>query len=97
LIFFILIHIFACFWVIIANFTADENVQTWLDQDPRIQGHGHDVAYLVSVYFTVTTITTVGYGDVSFHTPVEMLFALFTMLVGVVAFSFASGSLASIL
>ena len=54
-------------------------------------------AYLVAFYFTVTTVTTVGYGDVSITTPYEMVFCILTMLVGVVAFSFGSGSLASIL
>ena len=53
--------------------------------------------YLTSIYFTVTTITTVGYGDVSISTKLEKIFCIFTMLTGVIAFSFASGSLASIL
>ena len=53
--------------------------------------------YLTSIYFTVTTITTVGYGDVSISTKIEKIFCIITMLTGVIAFSFASGSLASIL
>lgn len=53
--------------------------------------------YLTSVYFTVTTITTVGYGDVSISTKMEKIFCIMIMLIGVIAFSFASGSLASIL
>ena len=53
--------------------------------------------YLTSIYFTVTTITTVGYGDVSISTKLEKIFCIVTMLTGVIAFSFASGSLASIL
>ena len=53
--------------------------------------------YLTSIYFTVTTITTVGYGDVSISTKMEKIFCILTMLIGVIAFSFASGSLASIL
>ena len=53
--------------------------------------------YLTSFYFTVTTITTVGYGDYSGSTNIEMTFCILIMIVGVLAFSFASGSLASIL
>ena len=52
---------------------------------------------MTSVYFTVTTITTVGYGDVSITTKVEKIFCSISMLAGVIAFSFASGALASIL
>ncbi len=53
--------------------------------------------YLTSFYFTITTITTVGYGDVDIRTPLEKIFCIVIMLVGVISFSFASGSLASIL
>jgi hypothetical protein len=54
--------------------------------------------YITSIYFTVTTITTVGYGDISGnHSITERLFSICLMMIGVVAFSFATGSLASIL
>ena len=50
------------------------------------------------MYFTVTTITTVGYGDISGNqTQSEKIFCIFIMVAGVIAFSFASGSLASII
>ena len=52
--------------------------------------------YLVSLYYTITTITTVGYGDISGVTPLEMVLCIIIMIVGVVTFSFASGALASI-
>lgn len=51
--------------------------------------------YLTSFYFTVTTITTVGYGDISGATKSEKIFCILIMVIGVIAFSFASGSLAS--
>jgi hypothetical protein len=53
--------------------------------------------YLTSVYFTVTTITTVGYGDISGSSISEKIFCVIIMLVGVMSFSFFSGSLASII
>lgn len=53
--------------------------------------------YLTSSYYTVTTITTVGYGDIAGVTTVEKVFCIFIMLIGVIAFSFFSGSLASII
>ncbi len=49
--------------------------------------------YLTSFYFTITTITTVGYGDYSAHTFLEKIVCIFIMFIGVMAFSFASGSL----
>ena len=48
---------------------------------------------MTSIYFTVTTITTVGYGDMSASTTIEKIVCIFIMLCGVVAFAMASGSL----
>ena len=53
--------------------------------------------YILSLYFTVTTITTVGYGDILAGTTIERIFGTFIMILGVISFSVASGSLASIL
>ena len=83
-------------WVIIGNINkGDVNTMTWIN-DERLEGKSEMSTYLLSFYFTVTTITTVGFGDVSITTPYEMIFCIFTMIIGVIAFSMASGSLASI-
>ena len=51
--------------------------------------------YLTAFYFTITTITTVGYGDLSPGTFNEKIIGVMLMFIGVMAFSFASGSLAN--
>ena len=48
---------------------------------------------MTAAYFTVTTITTVGYGDMSASTTLEQVFCMVMMIIGVMAFSFASGAL----
>ena len=53
--------------------------------------------YLVSIYFVITTITTVGYGDLSATSPTERIFGIVLMLLGVIGFSFATGVLSSII
>jgi Ion channel len=45
----------------------------------------------------VTTITTVGYGDISGHTTCEKLFGIVLMIIGASGFSFAAGSLSSLM
>ena len=92
--FFILIHIVACLWIMTANM-GDSTDGTWMEGDISAMSPG--LIYLTSIYFTVTTITTVGYGDMSIITPIEKVFCIFCMIIGVLAFSFASGSLSSIL
>ena len=45
----------------------------------------------------MTTFTTVGYGDISATNTSERILAIFLMIGGVFAFSFATGTLTSIL
>lgn len=53
--------------------------------------------YIASAYFIVTTIATVGYGDITPLTVTEWIFCIFIMLLGVTGFSFATGSLSSLM
>ena len=50
-----------------------------------------------AIYWTVTTIATVGYGDVVAVNTTERIFCSCAMIIGVLAFTFANGSFASIL
>lgn len=45
----------------------------------------------------MTTIATVGYGDISAETTEERIFCIGLMIIGVIAFTFISGALSSIL
>lgn len=44
-----------------------------------------------------TTVTTVGYGDISATNTLESVFLIFMLCIGVMCFSFISGSLTSII
>ncbi len=54
----------------------------------------HDIegwGWLDSLYFSVVTITTVGYGDLSPHTPIGKIFTMLYLFVGIgILFSFVS-------
>ena len=43
--------------------------------------------YLISIYYTIETLTTVGYGDITCVTPKEKIFGLFMECVGIFAYS----------
>ncbi len=53
--------------------------------------------YISAFYFTVATIVTVGYGDISPANTLERSYVVFLMLIGVVSFSFTTGALSSII
>ena len=53
--------------------------------------------YCVSLYWMIQTITTVGYGDIGGQNNYERMFCCIIMIIGVISFSFANGSLAAII
>lgn len=53
--------------------------------------------YVASIYFTVTTIMTVGYGDISAYNSTERGFCILLMLIGVMSFSYTTGALSSLI
>ena len=53
--------------------------------------------YVACFYYTTVIVTTIGYGDITVRTPVEQMFCLILLIIGVVGFSFAIGSLSSVL
>lgn len=74
LVFFILMscmicHIVACMWVFATTF-ADEEQASWI-KGKEMESEPVATLYLMSLYFTVTTITTVGFGDISATNPIE--------------------------
>ena len=52
-------------------------------------------AYLVSMYWAVTTLTTIGYGDISPVTSLEQVVGIFSMAVGGFLFGMLVGTLSS--
>jgi|Transcript_17629 hypothetical protein len=52
---------------------------------------------MLSIYWAVTTLSTVGYGDISAYTQLEMLLSILWMTFGLCFFSFMIGSLSSML
>lgn len=53
--------------------------------------------YLACLYFIVTTITTVGYGDITSKSPIEQSFCIVLMLIGVISYSMAISSITSVI
>ena len=80
------VHLISCFWFL-ASKMSDHNPKTWVanrgiqDMEPRNQ-------YIECFYWSMQTLTTVGYGDFGAKTTSEILLSLFWMLFGVSFYSF---------
>jgi hypothetical protein len=70
---------------------------TWLEDFYTVNNTANGDLYVASFYWTVQTITTVGYGGNSGDHTGERIYCVFIMFIGVISFTFANGSLASIL
>ena len=53
--------------------------------------------YVKTLYYVITTISTVGYGDISPKTSKEIAFVMFIQFLGVVIFAYLTGNITSIL
>ncbi|CAG9326192.1 unnamed protein product [Blepharisma stoltei] len=89
------VHIVGCLWFFFArlnNFSPD----TWVVRCNYLDNSA-DVQYIASIYWAMTTVTTVGYGDISGRTELEQILSMIWMLIGIGFYSFTIGSLSSFL
>ncbi|KAK3234484.1 hypothetical protein CYMTET_55268 [Cymbomonas tetramitiformis] len=109
LVFFITLctHVNACLWHFmhaLGKPDDDETLEadTWLisywglfNEDWRTKSMGQN--WLASVYWTITTYTSVGYGDIIPQNDGERAFATMTEIIGALVFAFILGNLSSII
>lgn len=80
----LLVHSVACGWIFLGSGTAGPN------EDQVTE-------YIKASYWALTTLTTVGYGDITPKTNIQMLFAGAIEFVGVAVFGFIVSNVASLL
>ena len=93
--FILLAHLSTCIWFLVAKL-EDLSPDCWVVRLGYIDSSNFQI-YILSFYWTLMTVTTVGYGDVSAGTTSERIYNLFIMSFGVLMYSFTIGSLSSIL
>ena len=92
---FICSHIMTCLFYYAAK-NNDFSQNTWVFKYSYIDDSSFD-KYIASMYWTYTTLSTVGYGDITPCSNLEICLALTWMVFGICFFSFTIGSLASML
>ena len=91
-------HVIACIWLKVGAHTKDivENAHyegSWIDHHLTAEQQlSQKTKYITSIYWVVTTLTTVGYGDVYGHTSFEYVYTMFVEFLGIAVFSMIMSS-----
>ena len=109
----IVTHCVGCLWFAIGNATSevDDDVECYAADDDEwdvaplcswVQLHGLVASsnydqYVASLYWALSTLTTVGYGDISATTPGEQVFAMLMMMTGVSWYAYIVSSISTIM
>ncbi len=80
----VVIHFVSCGWIAVGGMTLVENPDDF-------------TRYISAMYWCITTLTTVGYGDITAKSPWQMLYANGTQIVGVAFFGYVLSNIASLL
>ncbi|KAJ8290659.1 hypothetical protein GJAV_G00015980 [Gymnothorax javanicus] len=108
----LLAHWMACIWYVIGRQEMEAHAFSWdigwlqelgkrLDS-PYISGNGTAgppirSIYITSLYFTLSSLTSVGFGNVSANTDAEKIFSICTMLIGALMHALVFGNVTAII
>ena len=107
-IFIIFSHFSACFWIFTAGLSVIEQTESGNELSEEVtstswisSGEYTELSaphlYTTSFYFTITTMTTVGYGDISGTNTSERIVCCILMIMGVLFFTYVSGTITNII
>ena len=83
IIFFLFIHLFICLHI----YFAFQNYPNWITHI-NIINDTLFVKYVTSLYFMITTITTVGYGDIICISFIERIYHIILLVIGTLLYTF---------
>ncbi|KKD34926.1 MAG: ion transporter [Limnoraphis robusta] len=92
---FLIDHWVACLWFFIGE-VAQISGESWLT-NASLESARTSTQYLNSLYWSITTLTTVGYGDITPTNDLEIVFTLVIMFLGVSMYAFIIGNVASLI
>ncbi|XP_066570662.1 potassium voltage-gated channel subfamily H member 8 [Amia ocellicauda] len=108
----LLAHWMACIWYVIGKKEMESNSYTWdigwlhelgkrlespYNGSSSAAGPSIRSVYIASLYFTLSSLTSVGFGNVSANTDAEKIFSICTMLIGALMHALVFGNVTAII
>eukprot|EP00742_Colponemidia_sp_Colp-10_P004866 GILJ01005198.1.p1 GENE.GILJ01005198.1~~GILJ01005198.1.p1 ORF type:complete len:869 (+),score=110.14 GILJ01005198.1:173-2779(+) len=87
-------HLIGCLWFFM-SYLDDFGPDTWVYVNNMVNQPFSD-QYVVSVYWAITTLATVGYGDIHPYNSRERIFAMTCMIIGAVVFAYIVGNVSQL-
>ena len=87
----VLTYFLGCIWYILSNDMQEDNEVTWYTEFVQGKYQNFWEELIVSLYFALTMLSTVGYGDMYPITNLEMILSVIWMFIGVALFSIIMG------
>jgi hypothetical protein len=89
-----IMHMIACGWILVGE---TEGWGTWLTSESFNVKQDAASVYITSLYWVVTTLTTVGYGDIYGTTQEEYIYTMIVEFIGILVFSIIMSTVNSFL
>ncbi|KNA04103.1 hypothetical protein SOVF_202760 [Spinacia oleracea] len=90
------VHYAGCFYYLIADRYPDPT-KTWIGAvNPNFKSQSVWKRYIASLYWSIVTLTTTGYGDLHAENTIEMLFDIFYMLFNLGLTSYIIGNMTNL-
>jgi hypothetical protein len=93
-------HLIGCLWFLIGLESARPEDPNWPSNwitNRGIDDKPVEHQYLTSIYWAMTVLTTVGFGDIGPSTPAEMVFSCVAEMAGCFMFAILMGSIAAMI
>lgn len=87
-----------CYYLLAARKPLSEESDTWLGQQlPDFRNESLWICYVTSIYWTITTLTTVGYGDLHPVNKGEMIYDICFMLFNLALTAYIIGNMTNLI